>query len=715
MVLHTHSVTRTFPPESESKETREVQPNMSEWDFRAQYLYLVPAKIMCDFGAVMDSLSDSDWARFASHVLSDQTEVRLALKRERRTDGVMSTWGNRNGTVGDLLSVLEELKLHRARDIILSQLPKCPRPMDCSPPKPPLPHCPLDPDFSPLPVVNPLPNPGPPPSDLDSDQEKEVLTVPQSVVPPVPPSNAMCWSFEEVQQGTNNFSAARQVGEGGFGHVYRANMKNTEYAVKRLKEDSRLNWTFVKESFKTEVEKLSQYRHPNIVDFAGYCVGGGTHCLLYVFMPNGSLEDWLHRKNNAALSWPQRVNVLLGSAKAIQFLHNSNPQLIHGDIKSSNILLGEHMEAKLGDFGLARFCHSPHGKSIRTTTVAQTKTVRGTLAYLPDEYVKGGELGLWIDTYSFGVVLLEVLTGRRAMEVDSQSRTLYLRDLVMECEEEGEAATHIWKKHLDPQIAPADKPGPLEALDISSLACRCLDRRKKKRPPMAEVFERIQEISTVQEVATQRSPKPCIHSVPRHHSPPTAPPSASVDQSLASLTEQELKLEPQEDTYHCLPNQHSGLPQPKTLCSQGQTSGTTSESWGPRPPSFQVPCESDESQGYSQYSASAQASFCQSRAVQSPSLCQDCQLEAGSLLRSTQASAAQARSLTGNDSKRIVVNSVKQRFVQKMALYEEGKIPMSDLLSSDDGTCGQSRGPEESDEFESSYAEAGRPPENRPF
>ncbi|XP_018608519.2 interleukin-1 receptor-associated kinase 1 [Scleropages formosus] len=674
-----------------------------------QFLHDVPSKVMLEFNRVMDSLSDSEWERFASHVLTDQTDLRLALRSKSRTDVVINRWSMLNGTVKDLLRLLEELQLYRARDIF-KDWHSCSGSFGTGKHASPTPGPSQAPVTLPLPdpVINDsLPKPDPPPPHLDSEgpsvsQPRELLLVP----------SAMRWSIEEVQQGTDNFSAARRIGEGGFGQVYLANMRNTDYAVKRLKEqDSRLNWTLVKETFRTEVEKLSQYRHPNIVDFAGYCFGGGAYCLLYGFMPNGSLEGQLHCKSGAALSWPQRVSVLLGTAKALQFLHQSSPQLIHGDVKSSNILLGEHLEPKLGDFGLARFYQSSHRKSGKSTTVAQTKTLRGTLAYLPDEYVKGGELGLWIDTYSFGVVLLEVLTGRKAMETDNQDRTLYLKDLATECESKKEAAAHIWKKHLDPSILPAAKPGPPGSLEISSLACRCLDSRRK-RPPMVEVFKTLKEISETLDTSSKCSPEVCVEveSLPLYQSPPPVPPSLSLDQSLASLTHQVLKTGPQEDTYDCPPNTHSQLAPLEMVSSPAQSLKKAGGAWELRPPSFQTPCESDESQGYSQYFASGQSSLdhkcgVQSGAGQSSSLCEGCQLEGA-----THAASAQSASLTDLPSKRIVINSVKQRFVQKMELYKEGRIPISNLFSSDslsdDGVDSKSQEPVESDEFETAPAEA---------
>ncbi|XP_061113436.1 interleukin-1 receptor-associated kinase 1 isoform X1 [Conger conger] len=708
---------------------------MSDWTIENEYLYKLPPAILYDFNKVMDCLPNSDWERFASRVCRDQTDLRQVARKERRTDVLIQLWGERKGTVGELLSLLKELQLLRARDVILSWSPVCPPPQMGSNkvyqpfkiPSPPPSKGKLVDDQETRPFCDPgpkpLPRPGPPPSSGLSREKVDCPEAPQSAHlsskpgENIPPSrHAMCWPFEELQHGTDNFSEALQIGEGGFGHVYRATLRNTEYAVKRLKQDSRLNLRLMKESFQTEVDKLTLYRHPNIVDFAGYCVGGGEHCLLYVFMPNGCLDDRLHSQSSAALSWTERVSVLLGSARAIQFLHLSQPQLIHGDVKSSNILLGEHLEPKLGDFGLARFYQSGRRTPGKTTTVAQTKTVRGTLAYLPDEYLKNGELGVEIDTYSFGVVILEMLTGRRAMETDSKSKTVFLKDLILEGDEEEEesgstasslgglpssAAKHIWTKHLDPRMGPTAASALQGSLELSCLACRCLDRRKKKRPQMKDVYKVLEDVhsrlkASSLEFSTHESPSTLLNQ------PPPLPPLPTPLQALDSITHRLSKLGPQEDTYYCPLNSLSSLPPPQTLSSGG--SGGEMGSWGRQPPSSQIPCESDDSLGYLRYSSSdpsfpSDPSEDCSRALLPPELPRHCGPRCAE-----KTDASQSSSRSDMASEKIVMNAAKQRFVQKMAMYEEGRIPMSVLLSSELSSCGdscnQSREPEES-EFES--------------
>ncbi|XP_030639998.1 interleukin-1 receptor-associated kinase 1 [Chanos chanos] len=718
---------------------------MSDWDVDNDYLYNLPPVVLSNFIRVMDTLSNTDWTRFASHVVSNQTELRLVEQRPRRTDDLMNLWGSRNGTVWDLLNILQELQMLRARDIILNWKHKQQSPIvnkPISPPQSDLTHShpPCFPSFtSPIKEVTKcplipenkiLPRPGPPPSHLNTERNERIgtqqPTTEQQFSCPVDPAslstNAMYWSFEEVLRGTENFAEACQIGEGGFGHVYHAKMRKTEYAVKRLKEDSQVGWTVVKESFKTEVEILSQYRHPNILDFAGYSIGENTYCLLYVFMPNGSLEDRLHCKGDAALSWPQRVSVLLGSAKAIQFLHSCSPPLIHGDIKSSNILLGEHLEPKLGDFGLARLCRNPVKTNGKTTSIAQTKTVRGTLAYLPEEYLKDGRLGVEIDVYSFGVVLLEVLTGRRAMEVDSQSKTVYLKDLASELEIGGEsfgpgkdsqelaisqAAENILKKHLDPRLWSKGMPLPHGSWKLSQLACRCLHRRRKKRPPMTEVFETLQEVHSGMKTHGRSTVVP-VSPDPSHCSTPQ--PLLSEDPSIDSLASQFSKLVPQEDTYYCPHNTPSlSLPSAISQSDSGPVSESSAGSWDSRCSSSHIPCESDESQGYSQYIVT-NPPFHISRSHPSPS--REPESESSMFCSgSLPCVSSQANSSSDLPHQQIVVNPVRERLVQKMELYEEGRIPTSDLLSSDIsyGTMNaRSREPEESDEFASETGHSNR-------
>ncbi|XP_054859376.1 interleukin-1 receptor-associated kinase 1 [Eublepharis macularius] len=343
-------------------------------------------------------------------------------------------------------------------------------------------------------------------SDVQSNPALPPAHVKKQGCDSVSSTGSFSWPLKELLQATGNFSEHLKIGEGGFGCVYQARLRNTDYAVKRLKEEAELDWTVIKNSFVTEVEKLSRFRHPNIVEFAGFCAEQGNFCLVYVFLPKGSLEDHLHGQVAPCLSWAQRLHVAVGTARAIQFLHSDSPSLIHGDVKSSNILLDAALNPRLADFGLARFSRRPKPGEL-SSSLGRTQTVRGTLAYLPQEYIQTGTLSTAIDVFSFGVVLLEILTGRRPMELDSQGRSKYLKDLLRE-EEEQEApllsatttssssqavqlGTHLYQRHVDPQAGPC--PEHLGTA-VGRLACRCLHRRGKRRPPMAEVYQELEQL-----------------------------------------------------------------------------------------------------------------------------------------------------------------------------------------------------------------------------
>ncbi|XP_042303578.1 interleukin-1 receptor-associated kinase 1 [Sceloporus undulatus] len=485
----------------------------------SRFLHELPASVMCRFYEVMDALGRPEWLRFASRIVRDQVELRLYEKMEAPTHSVMWAWMNRNAHVVDLLQILDDLQLYRARDIIASLFlwqtePSCP--------------------------LLSLPDP-PPSSRLGSVHQSSALSAPTqpdeqglSSIQGLSSLSLSCpfeWRLEELRQATGDFSDNLKIGEGGFGCVYQARLRNTVYAVKRLKEEAELDWTIIKNSFVTEVEKLYRFRHPNIVEFAGYCAEQGNFCLVYVFLPKGSLDDHLHRKVGPCLTWAQRLHVAVGTARAIQFLHSDSPSLIHGDVKSSNILLDAALNPRLSDFGLARFSRRPKQGTV-SSSLGRTQTVQGTLAYLPPEYVRTGTLSTAIDVFSFGVVLLELLTGRRPMDVDSNGRSKYLKDLLSEEEEQESQQTsamvtsslsqasqlgpHLYQKHADLQAGPCPE---LLGITIGRLAYQCLHQRAKRRPPMAEVYQELERLqlslyqeSTASLLLTRHMPQESMYS-----------------------------------------------------------------------------------------------------------------------------------------------------------------------------------------------------------
>nr|XP_031302243.1 LOW QUALITY PROTEIN: interleukin-1 receptor-associated kinase 1 [Camelus dromedarius] len=717
------------------------------------FLYEVPPWVMCRFYKVMDALEPADWCHVrpdaprpaAALIVRDQTELRLCERSGQRTASVLWPWINRNARVADLVRILTHLQLLRARDIITAWHPPAPilppsttatRPSSISAPskaEAPSPrklHSSASTLLSPAfpgtqtqsdPELGPVPNsaallpapPSPAPSCTKPSAESP-LSLLQGAH-----SSSFCWPLHEICQGTHNFSEELKIGEGGFGCVYRAVMRNTVYAVKRLKEDADLEWTTVKQSFLTEVEQLSRFRHPNIVDFAGYCVQSGFYCLVYGFLPNGSLEDRLHLQTQAwpPLSWLQRLDILLGTSRAIQFLHQDSPSLIHGDVKSSNVLLDERLMPKLGDFGLARLSRFAGASPSQSSAVARTRTVRGTLAYLPEEYIKTGRLAVDTDTFSFGVVVLETLAGQRAVRMHG-AQTKYLKDLVEEeAEEAGVAlksvqttlqtglaadawaapvATQIYKKHLDPRPGPCP---PELGLALGQLACCCLHRRAKRRPPMTQVYKRLEKL---QVAVAGPSPEP--EAASRHPSSPQEnsyisttgctlsrgsprQPLAMPSGALAQATERLQKgtnqpVESDESVSGlsaALHSWHLTLSCPPGPAQPGSPKQGAAE-WALAPLG---------QAGYTQEGATRESGWGSSPGLQPTAV-------EGSLLGSS----------TSSRPPQIVINPARQKMLQKLALYEDGVLDSLQLLSSSSlpgvGPDQQRRqGPEESDESQS--------------
>lgn len=237
----------------------------------------------------------------------------------------------------------------------------------------------------------------------------------------LPNTGAVWFKLEQIKDATSGFSEANLVGQGGFAKVFRGLMPDgLEIAVKVLQ-----NTTADGDAeFLNEVEVIKNIRHKNLVALRGCCVASTDadgHCrlLVYDFMPNGSLYDYLFCNTKPPLTWPQRRKIALGMAKGITYLHvGVEPAIIHRDIKASNILLDAELQAKVADFGLAKI--TEEGLSHLTTRVA------GTQGYVAPEYALYGQLTEKSDVYSFGVVLLELLSGRRALDTTRESAAEYL-------------------------------------------------------------------------------------------------------------------------------------------------------------------------------------------------------------------------------------------------------------------------------------------------
>ncbi|KAK9681690.1 hypothetical protein RND81_10G020500 [Saponaria officinalis] len=216
--------------------------------------------------------------------------------------------------------------------------------------------------------------------------------------------NSLHFSLRTIMSATSNFSIANKLGEGGFGAVYRGRLSDgRQVAVKRLSEDSGQG---IRE-FSNEVELLAKLQHRNLVRLLGFCLEGKEKLLIYEFMPNNSLDRFIFDPNNRKyFDWDTRYKIIMGIARGLLYLHeDSRLTIIHRDLKSGNILLDEEMNPKIADFGMARLVNLDQ-------TQADTTRIVGTYGYMAPEYAISGIISVKADVYSFGVLLLEIISGR---------------------------------------------------------------------------------------------------------------------------------------------------------------------------------------------------------------------------------------------------------------------------------------------------------------
>ncbi|KAH6809394.1 hypothetical protein C2S51_027177 [Perilla frutescens var. frutescens] len=304
------------------------------------------------------------------------------------------------------------------------------------------------------------------------------------------------FSLADMQLATRNFSDAHLIGKGGFGKVYKGVIDNglQTVAIKRLKSNSSQG---VRE-FLMEIETLTEVRHFNLVSLIGYCNENREMILVYEYMALGTLADLLYKhaansENTSSLTWKQRLTICIGAGRGLDYLHTGN-SIIHRDVKTSNILLDESFRAKVSDFGLAK-----HLSKSKLESHVSTK-VKGTFGYIDPKYVATAKLTMKSDTYAFGVVLLEVLSGRRAVDPwiiaeDEQILTKWARENVSK----GRA-----DRIVDPNLRGEISEHSLQA--FVEITEKCLHDEPNQRPTMAEVVLHL--MFSLEQQESPKSPPP---------------------------------------------------------------------------------------------------------------------------------------------------------------------------------------------------------------
>lgn len=282
------------------------------------------------------------------------------------------------------------------------------------------------------------------------------------------------FSLKELQLATNNFNYDNKLGEGGFGSVYWGQLwDGSQIAVKRLK-----SWSNKAEvEFSVEVEILARVRHKNLLTLRGYCAEGQERLIVYDYVTNLSLMSHLHGQHSAEcqLDWTRRMNIAIGAAEGIAYLHHhATPHIIHRDIKASNVLLDNDFKAQVADFGFAKLI--PDGATHVTTRV------KGTLGYLAPEYAMLGKASESCDVYSFGILLLELASGKKPLEKLSSTMKRVITDWALPL-----ARERKFEELVDQRLNGKYTEDELKRVIFVGLICA--QNSPEKRPTMLEVIE----------------------------------------------------------------------------------------------------------------------------------------------------------------------------------------------------------------------------------
>ncbi|OBS79389.1 hypothetical protein A6R68_18249 [Neotoma lepida] len=366
------------------------------------YIYQLPSRVLDDLCRNIDTLSEWDWMQFASYVITDLTQLRK-IKSMERVQGVSITrellwwWAMRQATVQQLVDLLWTT-MPGAQQKASHQLPykedaPCSLKTD-------------QPDISQSKYCS---------TSTSVPKQEKLLSLPE---------DRLFWSEEDVIQATEDFDQSHRISEGTFADIYRGQRNGVAFVFKKLRETAGSSPGSMDRFLQAERQLCLRCCHPNVLPLLGFCTGRRFHSLIYPYMANGSLQDRLQVKGDSdLLPWPQRASICSGLLLAVEYLHSLD--IIHSNVKSANVLLDQHLNPKLAH-PVAYPC--PADKKTKYTLM-KTHLFQASAAYLPENFIRVGQLTKQVDIFSCGIVLAEVLTGVPAMDKDRSP--VYLKDLLL--------------------------------------------------------------------------------------------------------------------------------------------------------------------------------------------------------------------------------------------------------------------------------------------
>ncbi|KAI3704418.1 hypothetical protein L1987_74638 [Smallanthus sonchifolius] len=327
------------------------------------------------------------------------------------------------------------------------------------------------------------------------------------------------YSYSDLKKATKDFREENKLGEGGFGDVYKGTVKDGNIiAVKKLAIGT------AKDNFESEVRVISNVHHRNLIRLLGCCTKGPELLLVLEYMANGSLEKYLYGEKRGSLNWKQRFDIIFGTARGLAYLHEQyHVTIIHRDIKPSNILLDNEFQPKIADFGLARLL--PEDQTHISTRFA------GTLGYTAPEYAIHGQLSEKVDTYSFGIVVLEIISGKKCTDIPNESAgEQYLLEHAWNLYE-----TRMHLKLVDETLDPT-KYKEEDIKKVIEIALMCTQSPVSVRPTMSEVVMLLSDRSRVQNPPSRQNVNLSEIRVEGNNSTSTTKSVSNADVTVTELT-----------------------------------------------------------------------------------------------------------------------------------------------------------------------------------